>query len=123
MRALGRWHTRDRRIVYCAQTPADALLETLVHYEIDLQDLPRRYRLLKLEAPDDLAAGRVSRSDLPEDWVERTDVTRAIGDAWLTAGRSPMLVVPSALVAETFNVLLNPAHDDAARHCSGRGER
>lgn len=50
LRAPGRWHTRGRRIVYCAQTPAAALLETLVHVEIEVRDLPTRYRLLKIEA-------------------------------------------------------------------------
>ncbi len=115
LRASGRWHTRGHRIVYCAGSPAAALLETLVHFEIEIQDLPQRYRLLKLEAPDDVTVERVSPRDLVEDWVERADLTRAIGDAWVEAGRSPLLTVPSALVPETFNVLLNPAHYDAAR--------
>lgn len=115
LRASGRWHTRGRRIVYCAQSPAAALLETLVHFEITVEDLPRRYRLLKLEEPDDVTLESVSPGDLPKDWVERTDVTRAIGDAWLARGRAAQLSVPSALVAETFNVLVNPAHPDAGR--------
>lgn len=110
-----RWHTRGRRIVYCSQSPAAALLETLVHFEITVRDLPGRYRLLKLEAPDDLVVDRVPPGDLPEDWVERADVTRKIGDAWLATGRSALLTVPSALVPETSNVLLNPGHLDAAR--------
>ena len=115
LRASGRWHTRGRRIVYCAQTPAAALLEILVHFEIEVRDLPARYRLLKLEAPDDLEVEQVSRDQLPTDWVERTDATRATGDAWLAKNRSPLLLVPSAVVPETYNILLNPAHPDADR--------
>ena len=115
LRASGRWHTRGRRIVYCSQSPAAALLEILVHFEIDIRDLPARYRLLKLHAPDDLAVEKVTLQNLSADWVERTDVTRAIGDRWLEGGRSPLLTVPSAVVPETFNVLLNPSHPDAER--------
>ena len=115
LRASGRWHTRGRRIVYCTLNPAAALLETLVHFEIDLRDLPKRYRLLKLEAPGDLGVAQVTIADLPERWIERTDATRAVGDTWLAAGRSPLLAVPSAIVPETLNVLLNPAHQDARR--------
>lgn len=115
MRTSGRWHSRGRRIVYCAQSPAAALLETLVHFEIEVSDLPRRYRLLKLEVPEELALEHVSADDLPRNWIEKTDVTRALGDAWLANGRSPLLAVPSAVVPETFNVLLNPAHPSAAR--------
>ena len=113
LRASGRWHTRGRRIVYCAESPAAALLETLVHLEIPVQDLPVRYRLLKLEAADDLAMERVRLEDLREDWIQSVDASRAVGDRWLEAGRALFLRVPSALVPETFNVLLNPAHREA----------
>lgn len=115
LRVSARWHTRGRRIVYCSQSPAAALLETLVHFEITVSDLPVRYRLLKLEAPDDLLVDKVPPGDLPEDWVERVDVTRKIGDAWLATCRSALLTVPSALAPETSNALLNPGHPDAAR--------
>ena len=113
VRTPGRWHTRGRRVVYCAQSPAAALLEILVHFEIDIQDLPVRYRLLKIQVPDDVQFERVSVDDLPKDWPERTEVTRAVGDGWLTKGSAALLSVPSAIVPETFNVLLNPAHQDA----------
>ncbi len=115
LRTSGRWHTRGRRVVYCAQNPAAALLEILVHFEIDIQDLPLRYRLLKIEAPNDMHVERISVDQLPADWPEKTEVTRALGDGWLTGGSSALLGVPSAIVPETFNVLLNPAHQDAKR--------
>lgn len=115
MRTPGRWHTRGRRIVYCAQSPAAALLEILVHFEIDIQDLPVRYRLLKIDVPDDVHVERVSADELPADWPEKTEATRALGDDWLAKASSALLRVPSAIVPETFNVLLNPAHQDAKR--------
>jgi RES domain-containing protein len=115
LRASGRWHTRGRRIVYCAQSPAAALLETLVHFEIEIDALPTRYRLLELVAPDGLVVEHVPPDALPRDWVERTDVTRAIGDAWLRRAAAALFAVPSAIVPETFNVLLNPVHREASR--------
>ena len=113
MRASGRWHTRGRRVVYCSESPAAALLEILVHFEIDVRHLPARYRLLKLDAPDNLDVE--VPADLPPDWLERTDLTRVAGDRWLQKGRAPLLRVPSAVVPETFNVLLNPGHQQAGR--------
>ena len=115
LRTPGRWHSRGRRIVYCAQSPAAALLEILVHFEIDIHDLPVRYRLLKIEAPGDVRVDRVSVDELPSDWPDRTDVTRALGDGWLAKSSAALLTVPSAIVPETFNVLLNPSHHDAKR--------
>ena len=115
LRTPGRWHSRGRRVVYCAQNPAAALLEILVHFEIEIQDLPVRYRLLKIQVPDDVHVESVSVDKLPADWPEKIDVTRAFGDSWLTRNSSALLTVPSAILPETFNVLLNPAHDDAQR--------
>jgi RES domain-containing protein len=115
LRTPGRWHTRGQRVVYCAQSPAAALLEILVHFEIDIQDLSVRYRLLKIEAPDDVQVQRVSIDQLPTDWPEKTEVTCALGDGWLTKGSAALLSVPSVILPETFNVLLNPAHQDAKR--------
>jgi RES domain-containing protein len=57
----------------------------------------------------------VSLDHLPTDWPERTEVTRALGDGWLTKGAAALLSVPAAIVPETFNVLLNPAHQDGKR--------
>jgi hypothetical protein len=49
-------------------------------------------------------------------------VTRALGDGWLTTGSATLFSVPSAIVPETFNVPLNPAHQDAKRIIIETGE-
>jgi RES domain-containing protein len=115
LRTPGRWHSRGRRVVYCAQSPAAALLEILVHFEIEIQDLPVRYRLLKIEAPDDVRVESVSVNELPANWPQKTEVTRELGERWLVKGSAALLSVPSAIAPETFNILLNPAHQDAKR--------
>jgi RES domain-containing protein len=115
LRTPGRWHSRGWRVVYCAQSPAAALLEILAHFEIDIQHLPVRYRLLKIEAPDDVLLESVSVDGLPTDWPARIEMTRGLGDSWLTRGSAALFSVPSAIVPETFNVLLNPGHQDARR--------
>jgi len=86
-----------------------------VHFEIEIHDLPARYRLLKVSVPRDVRPQRPSVAELDRDWVENTQATRAIGDVWLAQGATALLTVPSAIVPETFNVLVNPAHPDAAR--------
>ena len=80
-----------------------------------IRDLPAQYRLLKIAVPDGLRVDHVSLNDLPKDWPEKVDQTRAIGDAWLANGDPALLRVPSVLVLETFNVLLNSAQSEAGR--------
>ncbi len=113
--ASARWHTRGRPVVYLAETPSGALAEALVHLELDPNHLPRHYKLLKAEAPDDISIRQIAKADLPENWVEDEVATRTVGDEWLASQETALLRVPSAIAPETFNALLNPAHREAVR--------
>src|SRR5882724_5418433 len=113
--ASGRWHSRGRRAVYLADHPASALIEVMVHLEIDAEDLPTHYQLLGIAVPDELAVTRIDEYALPPDWREQTAQTRTRGDDWLRGGSTALLRVPSAIVPEAANYLLNPAHADAAQ--------
>jgi RES domain-containing protein len=111
----GRWHTQGRPIVYLAESAAGALLEVLVHLELSPVRLPRSYRLLKIEAPDELSMRELSENDLSRSWTRDETETRTTGDEWLASKRTLLLRVPSAVAPETFNVLLNSAHEDTRR--------
>jgi RES domain-containing protein len=113
--ASGRWHTRGRAVVYLAETAAAALLEALVHLELDYNDLPDTYGLLKVDAPDSLRTPKLDINGLTGDWVRDQTATRTAGDEWLAAGHTALLRVPSAIVPETSNVLLNSEHADAVK--------
>ena len=113
--ASARWHTRGRPIVYLAETATGALTEALVHLELDPSHLPPDYKLLKAEAADEVSIRHLAKAEIPNNWVEDAVVTRTIGDEWLASGQSALLRVPSAIAPESFNVLLNPMHRDAAR--------
>ncbi len=109
LRASARWHTKGREIVYCAETPSGALLEALVHLEVDsVLALPKRYQLLRIAFPPAVPTDEVSLASLPGDWKRRMAVTRSIGDRWLALARTPALRVPSAVAPHACNVLLNP---------------
>ncbi len=110
-----RWHTQGRPIVYLAESVAGALLEVLVHLELDPVHLPKSYRLLKVEVPDDVSIEAISEADLRQPWVNDETLTRTVGDQWLASKRSALLQVPSAIAPETLNVLLNSAHEGARR--------
>ena len=113
--ASARWHSRGREILYCAPNPATAVLEVLVHSQVREPTALGRQRFVKIEIPDDASLGEVNESQLPPDWSRRLAVTRAWGDRWLREGQSAILLVRSVLVPETYNILVNPRHADAAR--------
>jgi RES domain-containing protein len=110
--ASGRWHTAGHRIVYLAESPAGAMLEILVHRELDETELPAFYTLLKVVAPAQLAVELLDCSAVTE-WEENFELTRGIGDEWLRSLRTPLARVPSAVMPDTWNYILNPVHEEA----------
>jgi len=111
LQAPGRWHERGMRVIYLADTPAGALLEACVHTSAG--DVPPRYTLLAISVTEDVSTEVVEAGALPADWINKVEVTRGIGSAWLHSRRSALLRVPSALVPAAFNFVLNPLHADA----------
>ena len=111
----GRWHTKGHPVIYCTLNPATALLETLVHIEIDSEDRPERFQVLRIEGPDSLSVEKVAAGSLSSNWADDMSITQTTGDRWLGEGRSLLLQVPSVLVPETWNVLVNPQHAEANR--------
>jgi RES domain-containing protein len=110
-----RWHTQGRPVVYLASSPAGALSEVLVNLELDFARLPGTYNMLKVDAPDDVQMKRLDAGSLPEGWAADLALSRNLGDDWLSSGESALLEAPSAILPETWNVLLNPLHRDADR--------
>ncbi len=101
----GRWNSPGRPMVYAAQSAALAVLEMRVHLDLDWRVLPDDYVLMAIETGDLVAE---TLAETPAD-------PRAAGDAWLASGRSALLRAPSFIVPESANVLVNPAHRDAAQ--------
>jgi len=113
--ASARWHTRGREILYCAPNPATAVLEVLVHGQVREPDALAGHRFIKIDIPEGIFRQQVEDGQLPPDWSRRIAVTRAWGDRWLEGGQSALLLVRSVLVPETYNVLINTRHAEAAR--------
>lgn len=109
--AGGRWNSPGHAVVYVAGSASLAMLEMLVH--LQNQDVLRRYVLFDVTFDSSLVQA-VAGIDLPRNWRSSPPPagTRRIGDQWLQRGDSAVLRVPSALVPDEFNYLLNPAHKD-----------
>jgi RES domain-containing protein len=101
----GGWNSPGRPMVYTASTAALAVLEVRVNLDLPLDLLPDDYVLVTVDLSD-LAIEDIAT--LPPD-------RRMAGDDWLAAGRTPVLRVPSIIVPESPNLLLNPTHPYAAR--------
>jgi RES domain-containing protein len=111
----GRWNAKGTPVVYASETRALAGMETLVH--LNASGLPLNRYLVAIEVSDATwsAAEKLEASALPVGWDAEPPglVSIAAGMAWLKSNRSALLVVPSVIVPEEFNVLINPGHPDS----------
>jgi RES domain-containing protein len=113
LRYSARWHTAGHRIVYLAESPAGALIEHLVHLELNEKSWPGFYDLMQVAASDGI---EVETLNLPagDDWKRLPEITRGLGNEWLRSQHTALARVPSAIMPNTWNFLLNPDHSQAA---------
>ena len=116
----GRWNPPGVRAVYASETISLATLEALVH--VDPADAPTDLVVIPVDIPDDLAVTHVTLRVLPRNWRSAPGPTRLqqVGVNWVRAGKTAVLSVPSVLVPQERNYLLNPEHPDFARIKHGR---
>jgi RES domain-containing protein len=114
----GRWNRNGSAVVYTSIGIALACMETVVH--LGATTLPMNRFLVRIDVPDDVWARRrtAAANTLPVGWTAAPSgrVSHDFGEAWLKDSSSPALLeVPSVIVPEEFNVLIDPRHPDAAR--------
>lgn len=116
--ASGRWHQKGQHVVYTADHPASALLEVMVHLEIDYEDLPATFQLLEIDLPDDIAFESITLTAIEKaspEWKSDSMVSRGLLMSWFKEKRTAVVSVPSAIVPFGTNYLINPLHGDSAR--------
>ena len=109
-RVGGRWNSRGLRLAYASENLSLATLELLVHLE--LEDSPPEMVAVPALVPGELGVETLEPADLPTDWrrVDGHPELKARGNSWLSSQATPLLKVPSAVIPEEYNVLVNPEH-------------
>lgn len=113
----GRWNGKGVPLVYTSVTQALACLETLVH--LNASGLPLNRYLVRIDVPDDIwaSAQRETAASLPVGWEAEPagKVSIDFGSQWIASRGSCLLFVPSVIVPDESNILMNPTHSDQAR--------
>ncbi len=113
----GRWNDPGIAMIYASESRALSCLETIVH--LNAGGLPFNRFLVEIEVPDDLWAAAEIRTpaSLAVGWDAEPagQVSMKAGSDWIIGGTSVILRVPSVIVPEEENILINPAHADAPR--------
>jgi RES domain-containing protein len=110
----GRWNPKGTPLVYASSSISLAVLETLVH--LDTTDaLPLNRYLVSIAIPKRVFEAATTETTPPVGWdaepASQTSVN--VGRSWIAGGKSALLRVPSVIVPEEFNLLINPSHPDS----------
>ena len=110
----GRWSNKGRPGFYLASTRALSVLEVLVHLQPLL--VPDNFCLAEIEVPDN-SITRIALASLPKNWKNIAPIAdiKKIGDDFLAENKFLLLQLPSAIVPEEFNYMVNPLHPDMAK--------
>lgn len=108
----GRWNSIGFPLVYCSTAISLAVLELLVHY-ISYEQFTNN-QLTVIEVPENKLQV-INLKQLKYRWQADDAYTRFIGDEFLKQQTSLLLQVPSAIIPEENNVLINPKHKDFSK--------
>jgi RES domain-containing protein len=109
----GRWSSAGVRVVYAAEHRSLAALEYLVH--LDPHCYPDDLVISVIDIPDDVRIDEYPRAALPLNWTIFPAPTELceIGDRFVQKAEAAVLKVPSALIHDEYNLLINPVHPDS----------
>ncbi|MES2061056.1 MAG: RES family NAD+ phosphorylase [Bacteroidota bacterium] len=107
----GRWNSEGKSMVYLASSRALAVLEVLVHLPPLL--LPDNFCIAEVEVPDKSILTLDVKS-LPDNWQSASSPAelKTLGNQFIKETKYLMMKVPSSVVPEEYNYLLNPWHPD-----------
>lgn len=109
----GRWNSPGVRVVYTTSSIALAVLEVLAYRKAKKPLAPRHLFEITL---DEAQLRQLRPGELPSDWnsYPHAESTQLLGDAWVRAGETVGLAVPSVLASPEVNIMLNCGHPDFA---------
>lgn len=107
-----RWVPEGLLAVYTSEHLSTAVLESLVHMEPN--HFSNNFVSIRAEIPDTIAIDEVDLEALPDDWQDRYEDAQLqqVGEEWIARGSSAVLIVPSAVVPQERNIIINPQHED-----------
>ena len=109
-----RWNSNGFYVIYSAESRSLACLENLVHrngFGLDTD-----YCLLTIAISKAIKKIEVLEKNLPLGWNNNDErahlLCRKFGDQWIKSQESCILIVPSAIIANEKNIIINPNHKD-----------
>ncbi len=119
----GRWNPIGVPVIYTAESLSLATLEIIVHLERE-QLLYHRFAKIPVTFKKSLVY-TLPRKKLPKDWdrLPPSESTQKLGRKWIEQAKHAILKIPSTVIREEHNYLINPVHPDFSAIEIGKPQR
>ena len=108
--ASNRWNKKDEYVIYTGSSRSLSTLETVVHRSAI--NLSNPYKLVIIAIKDNTFIKEISVTDLPKNWktIEAYVKLQEIGSKWYNSLESLILKVPSVIISQEYNYIINTKH-------------
>jgi RES domain-containing protein len=106
----GRWNSIGIPMLYVSEHISLAVLEMLVNNHF--KDFSVELSLLRISIPDVIDVKEIKLNKLKAKWNEDASYSKFIGNEFIKSKTNLVLKVPSAVVMDEHNFLINPLHTD-----------
>lgn len=108
-----RWNLAGELVLYTSTSRALACLENLVYTSGETLG-SGLYLCVTISIPDDASTTIISLKDLPDHYSTEKGklITQSLGDKWYREKKDLLLQVPSVIIAEENNIVVNTLHED-----------
>ena len=108
----GRWNAEGNKVIYCAESVALAFLENMIRRQgVGFND---DFKIMFIQIPDDTLITYIKIDELKKRWRNEDNFVQCqqLGNKWYEEGKTLLLKVPSAVLPEGFNFVINTLHKD-----------
>ena len=113
--AAGRWASAGKKVIYAAESIALALLENMVRRQG--VGFNGDFKIVVIEVPDDIVITTINAEKLKTGWRDFRDygICQPVGNKWFDEQATCVLKVPSAVIPESNNYVINTLHPGFSR--------
>ncbi|HAL81790.1 MAG TPA: RES domain-containing protein [Mucilaginibacter sp.] len=107
-----RWNPNEVNMICTASSRSLACLENAVHRS--QAGLSHLYNIMTIEVPEPIKSKMILLDDLTANWTDYDQmyITQSLGEKWVNENETAILQVPSSIISEEVNYLINPNHKD-----------
>lgn len=109
-RVGGRWNSVGKSAIYASINLSCAMLELRLH--LNNLPLPHTHKYIEIISNKEISVEEMDIDDLKAWNVKEDSESKEYGNQWLEENRSLILIVPSIIIPQEKNVVINPCHPE-----------